>query len=121
MEPTGSDPVSDIGWTSILSSSRVYPNAACLSTIDERSAGGPIVSSGRSSSRTMFPLAHSPYGCLVATSDLISSSSMIRPCSVSKRNIRPGRRRPLYCTFSGDTSSTPVSDAMISRLSLVTV
>ena len=52
---------------------------------------------------------------------LISSSAMIRPCSVSTRNMRPGCSRP----FSHDVarrgmSSTPTSDAMTTRSSLVT-
>ena len=33
---------------------------------------------------------------------LISSSSMMRPCAVSTRNMRPGWRRPFWTTFSGD-------------------
>ena len=51
---------------------------------------------------------------------LISSSSMMRPCLVSTSKIRPGWRRSLTRTFSGGMSSTPTSDAMMTKSSLVT-
>jgi hypothetical protein len=51
---------------------------------------------------------------------LISSSSMMRPCSVSTRNMRPGCNRPLRTICSGGKSSTPASEAMTQTSSLVT-
>ena len=68
----------------------------------------------------MLLASHSPYGCADASSRLSSSSATIRPCSVSTRNIRPGCRRSLSTMFSGGMSSTPTSDAMITRSSFVT-
>ena len=38
----------------------------------------------------MFSFSHSPHGCSDARSRLISSSAMMRPCSVSTRKMRPG-------------------------------
>ena len=43
---------------------------------------------------------------------------MIRPCSVSTRNIRPGCSRSFTTMFSGGMSSTPTSDAMIDEVVL---
>ena len=54
------------------------------------------------SSRWIRPAcSHSSYGCSAASSDLTSSSSMMRCSSVSTRNIRPGWSRPLRTTFAG--------------------
>ena len=41
------------------------------------------------------------YGCCAASSALISSSGMIRPCVVSTRNMRPGSSRPFFTMCSG--------------------
>ncbi len=64
--------------------------------------------------------SHSVHGPEVARSRLTSSSSMIRPFSVSTRNIRPGRSRPLRTTFAAGTSMTPVSLPITMRPSSVT-
>ena len=50
-----------------------------------------------------------------------SSSSTMRPSSVSTRNIRPGWRRPFLRIRSGGTSSTPVSEARMTWSSSVTI
>lgn len=64
--------------------------------------------------------ADSRYGCARVIDSLISSSPMIRPCSVSIRNIRPGWSRPFCFTRSGAMSRTPASDAMTTMSSWVT-
>ena len=64
--------------------------------------------------------SHWRYGCSFAIEFLISSSATMRPSSVSMTNMRPGCKRPLRATFSGGTSSTPASLAMMTRSSLVT-
>ena len=43
----------------------------------------------------------------------------IRPSDVSTRNIRPGRSRPFAITSAAGMSSTPDSDAITTRPSLV--
>ena len=63
---------------------------------------------------------HSAYGCSAASAALISSSSTMRPCSVSTRKILPGCSLPFLTTRAGSTSTTPVSLAMITRSSSVT-
>jgi hypothetical protein len=50
---------------------------------------------------------------------LISSSLMIRPWPVSTSSIFPGRSRSLVTMRSAGMSSTPTSDAMMTRSSLV--
>ena len=44
----------------------------------------------------------------------------MRPCAVSTRNIRPGCSRILFTTVEGSRSSTPASEAITTRPSLVT-
>ena len=48
-----------------------------------------------------YSRSHLPYGLAVAIECFSSSSSTIRPCSRSTRNILPGSSRPLRTTFSG--------------------
>ena len=67
-----------------------------------------------------YSSSHCRYGRCAEIVCLISSSSMMRPCSVSTRNMRPGCRRPFCTMFSGGRSSTPTSEAMITRSSFVT-
>ena len=51
---------------------------------------------------------------------MISSSETMRPWAVSTRNMRPGCRRILATTVDGSRFSTPASDAITTRPSLVT-
>ncbi|MCY1233212.1 hypothetical protein D9M72_457440 [compost metagenome] len=67
--------------------------------------------SGRSLRSIRLSLTHSAHGLAAATSALTSSSSMIRPASVSTRNILPGETRPFLTTLEGSTSMTPTSEA----------
>ncbi len=63
---------------------------------------------------------HCRYGLAEANWFFSSSSSMMRPCSKSIRNILPGcRRHFLTMRFSG-IGSTPDSEAMTTRSSSVT-
>ena len=69
---------------------------------------------GSTESRTQ-----SCHGLVAASSALISLSSTIRPSSVSTRNMVPGDTRPLRTTTRSPTSTTPTSEAKITRPSSV--
>ena len=62
---------------------------------------------------------HCLYGLLLARPDLSSSSSIMRPCSKSIRNILPGCKRHLRTILFSGTGSTPDSDPMITKSSSV--
>ena len=81
----------------------------------------PRAPAGRSSRCTRCSSSHWRYGRSAAIFCLISSSSMMRPCSVSTRNMRPGLQAALAAGCSpAAMSSTPASEAMMTRPSLVT-
>ena len=75
---------------------------------------------GNSERRTTPACNQSEYGCSFASESLISSSSIIRPCSISTKNILPGCNLPLRIIFSGAISKTPTSLARITKSSFVT-
>ena len=75
---------------------------------------------GSSLSLTIPSSSHFPYGAALAKSSLISPSSMMRPCSISTKNIFPGCKRPFRSMFSAGKSRTPTSDARTTSPSFVT-
>ena len=119
IEPSDSTALRAIGAITSLKSSCVKPNIRCCCTA-ELCCGTRGNCGGRSSRCTCPASSQSWYGSMLASSALISASGMMRPCVVSTRNVRPGSRRPLRTMRSGGTSSTPTSDAMITRSSSVT-
>jgi hypothetical protein len=56
------------------------------------SGAGRCGGSGSISRGFIWAASHSPYGCWVAKACLSSLSSMMRPCAVSTRKMRPGWR-----------------------------
>ena len=64
-------------------------------------------------------LIHSRYGFALASAFLSSVSSMIRPASVSIRNMRPGCSRHFLTMRDSGIGSTPASDASTTRSSSV--
>ncbi len=117
--PSGSPPFSPIGASRMRNSSSVYPKVRWR-RCTEAGVYTMCSRSGRSARRILPCSMYSPHGLLDASSVLISSSSMMRPATVSTRNIFPGRRRPRRATRPGAMSSTPVSDASTIRPSVVT-
>ena len=80
----------------------------------------PMLSRPFTSSSLMRTFSiHCLYGRLLVNPALSSSSSIMRPCSKSIKNILPGCKRHLRTILLSGTGNTPDSDPMITMSSSV--
>lgn len=96
------------------------PTAAATTSPHVHAAAAPAGTAPTTSPSVLVCSANqSAYGWAAAAAALSSASRTTRPFSRSTKNSVPGVSRPLASTLAGSTSTTPTSDAMMTRPSLV--